>query len=139
MNLERAVPTACLSLCLCLGLQACGTVNTTSTRGGPGEDAVAVREDVNDALSRLFLHATEVRVFRNDAGTLEAQVDVANDDFRTRRFLYRFEWLDDRGNVISSRNAVWHSASAPAGGSTVLRSTALTPEATDFRLQVRRY
>ena len=64
------------------GLSACGTVNTTHTRPGPGEDAVGVRRDVNDVLGSLAIHATEVRLFRNDAGTMEAQVDVANDGFR---------------------------------------------------------
>lgn len=125
--------------CVCAGtLVACGTVNTTETRAGPGANAVPVREDVNDVLSRLAIHATEVRMFRNKGDTVEVQVDVANDGFRTRRFAYRFDWLDGRGNVIPAANAVWKSASVPAGGSTVLRSVALTPEATDFRLQVRR-
>ncbi len=137
MRTDRRLGAAFVAAVLA-GLTACGTVNTTHTRSGPGEDAVAVRRDVNDALGRLAIHATEVRLFRNDAGTMEAQVDVANDGLRTRRFSYRFDWLDGRGNVIGSRNAVWRAASVPSGGSIVIGSTALTPEAEDFRLQVRR-
>jgi uncharacterized protein YcfL len=119
-------------------LGACGTVNTSETRPGPGDDAVEVRRDINDALSNLAIYATETRLFENRAGTMEAQVDIANNGFRTRRFAYRFDWLDERGNVIAAQNSVWRTASIAAGGSAVIRSTALTPEAVDFRLQVRR-
>jgi uncharacterized protein YcfL len=126
------------TLLLAAILSGCGTVNTTQTRAQQGEDAIPVREDVNDALSRLAIHATEVRLFENAGGTLEAQVDIANDGFRTRRFAYRFDWLDARGNIIPASNAVWRSSSIAAGGSAVISSTALTPQATDFRLQVRR-
>lgn len=119
-------------------LAGCGTVNTAESRRGGGEDAVNVRQDINDALSFLAIHATEVRIFENKGGTMEAQVDIANDGFRTRRFAYRFDWMDARGNIIPSQNAVWETASIPAGGSAVIGSTALTPEAKDFRLQVRR-
>jgi uncharacterized protein YcfL len=131
-----AVPT--VASALLLGLAACGTVNTTTTRGEPSADAVEVRQDINDALSNLAIHATEVRMFESPSGALQAQVDIANDGFRTRRFAYRFDWVDGRGNVIPSQNAVWRNASIPAGGSAVISSTALTPEATDFKLQVRR-
>lgn len=126
-------------LAACVGLSAsCGSVNTTETRDGAGADKVPVRQDVNDVLSSLAIHATEVRLFENKAGTLEAQVDIANDGFRTRRFAYRFDWLDARGNVIPSQNSVWETASIPSGGSATIGSTALVPEAEDFRLQVRR-
>lgn len=119
-------------------VSGCGTVNTAESRRGGGEDAVKVRQDINDALSFLAIHSTEVRMFENRGGTMEAQVDIANDGFRTRRFAYRFDWMDARGNIIPSQNAVWETASIPAGGSAVIGSTALTPEAKDFRLQVRR-
>lgn len=133
----RAASVAALTALLG-AVSACGTVNTTETRPVPGDDAVAVRQDINDALTNLAIHATEVRLFENASGTLEAQLDIANNGFRTRRFAYRFDWLDERGNVLQSANATWRSATVPAGGSTVIRSTALTPEAADFRLQVRR-
>jgi uncharacterized protein YcfL len=137
LSVDRFVRAA-LAAILPATLAACGTVNTTETRDGRGADAIPVHQDINDVLSSLAIHATEVRLFENKAGTMEAQVDVANDGFRTRRFAYRFDWLDERGNVIPAQNAVWRSASVPSGGSTVIRSTALTPDAVDFRLQVRR-
>lgn len=124
---------------LCLLLPACGSVNTTGTRTERrGEESVVVRRDINDLLSALAIKTREVRMYRNDSGTLEAQVDMANDGFRTRRFSYRFEWLDDRGNVIPNQNTAWKAASIASGGFHMISATALTPEAADFRLQVRR-
>lgn len=123
----------------CLLLTACGSVNTTGTRTeGRGDDSVVVRQDINDLLSSLAIKTREVRLYRNDSGTLEAQVDMANDGFRTRRFSYRFEWLDERGNVIPNQNTAWKAGSIASGGFLMISSTALTPEADDFRLQVRR-
>ncbi len=123
----------------CLLLTACGSVNTTGTRTERrGDDSVVVRQDINDLLSSLAIKTREVRLYRNDSGTLEAQVDIANDGFRTRRFSYRFEWLDERGNVIPNQNTAWKAASIASGGFQMISSTALTPEADDFRLQVRR-
>jgi uncharacterized protein YcfL len=123
----------------CLLLTACGSVNTTGTRTERrGDDSVVVRQDINDLLSSLAIKTREVRLYRNDSGTLEAQVDMANDGFRTRRFSYRFEWLDERGNVIPNQNTAWKAGSIASGGFLMISSTALTPEADDFRLQVRR-
>ena len=123
----------------CLLLTACGSVNTTGTRTERrGVDSVVVRQDINDLLSSLAIKTREVRLYRNDSGTLEAQVDMANDGFRTRRFSYRFEWLDERGNVIPNQNTAWKAGSIASGGFLMISSTALTPEADDFRLQVRR-
>ncbi|MEA5612426.1 YcfL family protein [Nodularia spumigena] len=124
---------------VCLLLTACGSVNTTGTRTErQGDDSVVVRQDINDLLSSLAIKTREVRLYRNDSGTLEAQVDMANDGFRTRRFSYRFEWLDERGNVIPNQNTAWKAGSIASGGFLMISSTALTPEADDFRLQVRR-
>jgi uncharacterized protein YcfL len=124
---------------VCLLLTACGSVNTTGTRTERrGDDSVVVRQDINDLLSSLAIKTREVRLYRNDSGTLEAQVDMANDGFRTRRFSYRFEWLDERGNVIPNQNTAWKAGSIASGGFLMISSTALTPEADDFRLQVRR-
>jgi hypothetical protein len=79
-----------------------------------------------------------VRMFPARSGVLQAQVDVANDGFRTRGFSYLFTWLDERGNAIESRTSVWQAARVAAGGSITISSVAPGPEATDFSIQVRR-
>ena len=116
---------------------ACGTVNTVSTRTEPATTSRPAVTQVNALLTAVFVKAKDVRVFPTKSGLLEAQIDVANDDFRTRSFNYRFEWLDGSGNLIRSVTAVWDSASIPAGGQSTISSVAPTTDAADFRLQVR--
>lgn len=127
-----------LSALLALGLAACGTVNTTSTRTRPADTAVDAKTRVNDLLQQIFLTAKEVRMNRTKGGPMEVQVDVENNGFQYRSFAYRFDWVDASGNVIPSQTSVWKSTNVPAGGATVIRSVAPVDEATDFRLQIRR-
>ena len=120
-------------------LAGCGSVNTVSTRTAPAEDSLDdVTVQVNDVLSDIFLHSTDVRMFRTRGGPFEAQVDVANDDFRQRRFAYRFNWLSPEGNVVPTQMSVWKTSSVPSGGSTTLRAIAPNDTASDFRLEIRR-
>ena len=127
-----------LSLCSLLAvLAACGTVNTVSTREGPSASSVPYIKQINDSIDSIFLNATDVRRVLTPGGVLKAQVDIANDDFRTRRFAYRFEWLDQAGTVLESRLSSWEQKEIPSGGMTTLSSVAPSKTATDFRLQVR--
>ncbi|MCH2161984.1 MAG: YcfL family protein [Phycisphaerales bacterium] len=118
---------------------ACGSVNTVSTRTTPANDQVDdLKLQINDLLTSIFLKCRDVRVFRTPGGSLEAQVDVANDDFRQRNFAYKFTWMDARGNMIHSSMSVWKPASVASGASITISSIAPTSAATDFTLQVRR-
>ena len=84
-----------------LALAACGSVNTVGTRSAPSTDVVSpLQSRINDALTDLYLHCTGARMSRTHGGPLQAQVDVANNDFRYRNFAYRFTWLGPNGNTI---------------------------------------
>ncbi len=120
-------------------LTGCGSVNTVSTRTAPAEDSLShVNVQVNDVLTDIFLHSTDVRMFRTRGGPYEAQVDVANDGFTQRNFAYRFSWLSPAGNVVPSQMSTWKSASIPSGGASTIRSIAPNDTASDFRLEIRR-
>ena len=128
------------SLCIAaIALGGCGSVNTVSTRTTATTDSVEpLRKQINDVLTDFFLHCTDVRLSRTQGGPLQAQVDVANDDFRYRRFAYRFTWMDPNGNTIASPISVWKSASIASGGSKTLMSVAPNDIAADFSLEIRR-
>ena len=134
-SLARAASAAALASVLAAG---CGSVNTTYTRDRPADTAVDARTRVNDLLQQIFLSAKEVRMFRNDQGVMEVQVDVENNGFRYRSFSYLFDWVDARGNVMPSQLSVWKTTNVPDGGSTVIRAIAPDEKAADFRLQIRR-
>jgi uncharacterized protein YcfL len=118
-------------------LVACGTVNTVSTRTEKATTSVPYHTQVNDALADIFLKATDVRLVRTPGGVLKAQIDVANDGFRTRHFHYQVEWLDANGTLVESVLNNWRQAQVYSGGAVTLTALAPTPECTDFRLKVR--
>jgi len=118
-------------------LVACGTVNTVSTRTERASTSVPYHTQVNDAFANIFLKATDVRLVRTQGGVLKAQIDVANDGFRTRHFSYQVEWLDANGTLVESVMNNWRQAQVYSGGSVSLTALAPTPECTDFRLKVR--
>lgn len=122
-----------------LALAACGSVNTVGTRSAPSTDVVSpLQSRINDALTDLYLHCTGARMSRTHGGPLQAQVDVANNDFRYRNFAYRFTWLGPNGNTIAWPMSVWKPAVIASGGSMTLISIAPTDAARDFSLEIRR-
>ncbi|MCH2136497.1 MAG: DUF1425 domain-containing protein [Phycisphaerales bacterium] len=118
----------------------CGTVNTVSTRTTKPADTVhTAHKGINDLLTEIFLHCTDVRLFRSEpSGHLKVQIDVANDGFSTRTFAWKIVWLDAAGNTIESITNVWEGTSVVAGASVTLTSLAPRANATDFVFQLRR-
>jgi uncharacterized protein YcfL len=135
-NSTARLCTFCAFACV-VALAGCGTVNTVSTRTEPSANAKPYVQQVNAALDSLSLKARDVRLSRTRGGNFEAQVDVANDDFRTRNLSYRFDWLDGAGNVLQAVSSDWRQATIASGGSVTISSVAPTADAADFRLQLR--
>ncbi len=134
----RSTSVVLLSASLGLALSACGSVNTINTRMDPtATTAIAKRQQVNDFIDSIWISCTEVRMVKSKSGALEAQLDIANNDFRTRRFGYRFVWVDANGSVILSQTSSWEVCAIPSGGSSMIHAVAPASEATDFRLEIR--
>ncbi len=137
--IKVSVPaTLALAFGLLSPLSGCGTVNSVSTRGTTASTSVPYTQQINDALSGLFLKAKDVRLVRTPGDVLKAQVDIANDGLSTRHFSYKFDWLDQVGSTIDSKLSTWQQKEIAAGGMDTITAVAPTPQATDFRLQVRR-
>ena len=99
----KASVRATLAFGLLSLLSGCGTVNSVSTRGTTASTSVPYTQQINDALSGLFLKAKDVRLVRTPGDVLKAQVDIANDGLATRHFSYKFDWLDlHLGSFLSS-------------------------------------
>lgn len=133
-SLGFALATTCAVVSM---LVACGTVNTVSTRTEKASTSVPFHTQVNDALANIFLKAKDVRLVRTPGGVMKAQIDVANDGFRTKAFGYQFEWMDETGTIVSSQLNNWNQAQVYSGGNVMITGVAPTPECTDFRLKVR--
>lgn len=115
----------------------CGSVNTYQATAGAKPGKTPYEAQINDALTSIFLKAEAVRFARTQGGPYQVQVTVANDDFRYRRFAYRFEWLDGDGMIVDSGSA-WQTATIASGGTAVISSVAPNDTCETFQLQTRR-
>lgn len=92
--------------------------------------------EINDSMLDKTMTFGEVTL-RTLAQGVEAQVMIRNVTRRDVAFEYRFIWYDAQGIEVSSTTA-WIPALLSGGLSTgVLKSTAPTPTAVDFKLMIR--
>ena len=118
-------------------LAGCGSVNTYRATAGAEPGKTTYESQINDALTSIFLKAEAVRFARTQGGPYQVQVTVANDDFRYRRFAYRFEWMDADGMLVDS-GSTWQTATIASGGTAVISSVAPNDTCETFQLQTRR-
>jgi uncharacterized protein YcfL len=118
-------------------LAGCGSVNTYRATAGAEPGKTDYESQINDALTSLFLKAEAVRFARTKGGPYQVQVTVANDDFKYRRFAYRFEWMDADGMLVDS-GSTWQTATIASGGTAMISSVAPNDTCDTFQLQTRR-
>jgi len=85
------------------------------------------------------IEITQAVTRRNDAGMLELQVDGYNSSYKTKRFRYRVEWLDEQGMLIQTKTSVWLPASAMGKSPFSLKAVAPRTEAVNFRMDTRKW
>ena len=101
-----------------------------------------VTRPVVHAFSALIgegLEITEAVTRRNDAGILELYINGHNRSFKTRRFKYRVEWLDESGFIIPNKTSVWLPGSAMGKSPFSLKISAPRPDAADFRMDTKKW
>lgn len=69
-------------------------------------------------------------------GLKRVQVEVWNSRKSRHRFKYKFEWVDFDGNLLRSPMSGWQQRSLAGKERGFLSSTAPSPTAADFRLQM---
>ncbi len=85
------------------------------------------------------LEITNAITRRNDAGLLVLHVEGYNKSYRTKRFRYRVEWLDESGFLIDTKTTVWLPMSAMGRSPFSFNVVAPRPEAVDFRMDTRKW
>lgn len=101
-----------------------------------------VTRPVAHAFSALTGESIEIReaiTMRSDAGFLELHVNGYNRSYKTKRFRYRVEWLDENGLLIQSKTSVWLPASAMGKSPFSLKVVAPTPKAVNFRMDTKKW
>jgi len=105
-------------------------------------DSNIVTRPVAHAFSDLLgegLEIAEAVTRRNDAGLLELHVKGFNKSYRTKRFRYRVEWLDEGGFLIDTKTSVWLPMSAMGRSPFSFNVVAPRPQAANFRLDTRKW
>lgn len=101
-----------------------------------------VTRPVAHAFSALIgegIEITEAVTRRNKAGILELYVSGFNRSYKTRRFKYRVEWLDENGLLIQTKTSVWLRTSAMGKSPFSFKVVAPTPKAVNFRMDTRKW
>jgi len=101
-----------------------------------------VTRPVAHAFSALIgegIEITEAVTRRNKAGILELYVSGFNRSYKTRRFKYRVEWLDENGLLIQTKTSVGLRTSAMGKSPFSFKVVAPTPKAVNFRMDTRKW
>ena len=114
-------------------------------RDGVGSDTLGsnivtlpIQEALNAITGRGII-ISNVLTSRNDSGMLEVQVNGYNESMETKRFRYRFEWLDETGRLLETKTSVWLPFSVTGNQPFSIRATAPREQATTFRMDTRRW
>ncbi len=114
-------------------------------REGVGSDSLGsniVTRPIQEALDKITgrgIVITNVLTSRNDSGLLDVQVNGYNESIETKRFRYRFEWLDETGSLLETKTSVWLPFSVMGNSPFSIKSTAPRTQATTFRMDTRRW
>ncbi len=92
---------------------------------------------VYSAITGERIEFTNATLRRNDADTLELQVEFYNRSYNTERFQYKVEWLDADGLVINSSTNVWLPKSVAGKSNGTIMAAAPNAKAVDFRMNTR--
>lgn len=95
-------------------------------------------ENLIEAVAGPGVEVTLVTKRKNPQGFLEVQVNLYNKSKKTKRFQYRFQWLDADGFVLDTRASVWLDASITAKREDAIRGISPQPQAVDFRVDTRK-
>ncbi len=72
------------------------------------------------------------------SGFTEVYITLKNDSYRTKRFEYKFEWLDSDGAMVDTKTSVWLPYSIAGNATSTIKGVAPRQEAVDFRVVTRK-
>ncbi|MEY2745741.1 MAG: hypothetical protein RL112_783 [Planctomycetota bacterium] len=83
-----------------------------------------------------LMPSAEAIVVSNANGLLAVQARLKNGQPHERKLEYQWEWLDERGIVVSSPSTTWIPIAIRPGELASVQGTAPTPACVDFRLKL---
>ncbi len=134
----RGSGVACLALAV-LVLTGCAQQERVVQMASPSPTAPA--PEPGSAASKILLRgmANDVKVVdvraQKRAGLLAVQTEIVNDAATQRTVYWRYRWLDEAGMQVGD-DETWKPLPLLGHQSSMLRSSATQPRATDFRLEM---
>ena len=115
------------------------SVNTISNAGVTAEITRVNDKRVNtDSRLTKQLCLTEIRETKTNDGYKRIQVFLKNMTNKTYKFVYRFNWYDDKGQeVINPDNENWSRKLILAGDDVTLTTVAPRKNCFDFKLRLK--
>lgn len=141
MNFKRIQILLVCSIVGLVGLcgQGCRTANTYSRKDSSAEkNVIEDKRIVWDPLLGLRAQVIEITETLEAGGFSKVQVEVRNNGFRRKKFEYKFEWFDDKGNLITSSSDAYQVREILGRERLFITDTAPTTTAKDFRLKLIR-
>lgn len=84
------------------------------------------------------LTAIDVTQRIGKSGFLEVYITLKNDSYRTKKFEYKFEWLDEQGALLDTKTSVWLPYSIAGNATSTIKGVAPRSEAATFRVVTRK-
>ena len=141
MNLNRIKILLVCSIVGLVGLvgQGCRTANTYSRKESTAEKNVVEDKRVSwDPLLGIRAQVIEIIESLETDGYSKVQVEVRNNAFWRKKFEYKFEWFDAKGNLITSSADAYQVREILGRERLYITGTAPTTSAKDFRLKIIR-
>jgi uncharacterized protein YcfL len=129
---------ACPLALVTLLLPACDTINTVERQDPVGHaNIVPDRRVITNPELEGVARVLAVRESTVSGDMLKIQVDLANWHSHTRRIVYKFEWFDPQGMLVSTPLSTWQPCTLQGKETVTVTGVAPTPAAKDFRLKLQ--
>lgn len=117
---------------------SCGSPSMGTVKGMPKEEAVVVEQCIiaNSRSVASKLAVGGIRSWRDPAGRLNVQVQLANKGYGEVKFQYYFEWMDDAGFMLPKDTTGWTPQVVYGYARREIVGVAPSPAASRFRMQI---
>jgi uncharacterized protein YcfL len=117
---------------------SCGSPSMGTVKGIPKEEAAIVGQSIiaNSRSVASKLAVGGVRSWRDPAGRLNVQVQLANKGHGDVKFQYYFEWMDESGFMLPKDTTGWTPQVVYGYARREIVGVAPSPAAANFRMQI---
>ncbi|AQQ08511.1 putative periplasmic lipoprotein [Sedimentisphaera cyanobacteriorum] len=99
-----------------------------------------VLSPITKAVSDLIGQGVKVQTVTesvNSNGFYQVDITLRNESYKTKRFQYKFEWLDENGALVPTKTSTWLPFSISGNSTATIKGVAPRSEAKNFRVVTR--